>query len=162
MIYIYIYIYQLFNLDLLHLDEDATAVLGVEEHHGLSMGANLGLTVTNHADLLLDALLDGGLDIWHLQADVMHATGGLLLEEGSNGALIAKGVQELQLGVGKLDEDGGDAVLGEVLGGADLSLEKGLVHLGSVKDGGGLGDGDGDMVEATEAEDGSRGGVGGE
>jgi hypothetical protein len=150
------------DLDLLHLHEDTATVLGVKEHNRLSMGPNLGLSVTNHANFLLDALLDGSVDVWDLEADVMHASGGLLGKERSDGALITQGVEQLQLGVGKLTEDGGDTVLGEVLGCANLGLEELLVHLGGVEDGGGLGHSDGNVVKTAKGENCTRGGVGGE
>ena len=127
----------------------------MEEDDGLAVGANLRL-IANGADVGRLALRDALLDALHFDANVVEAAVRVLVQEGLNGALLAEGVEELELRVGELHKNGGDAVLGEVLRGGHLRGEEGLVHVGGLVDALGLGDGDGDVVEAAEAE-----GVGG-
>lgn len=138
-------------LNLLHFNENASAVLRVEEDNRLAVGTNLWL-VADCPDLRLFALADSLLDVLDLDADVVETTRGVFVEERLNRALLTEGVEELELRVGQFHENSGNAVLGEILRGGDFGVEESLVHGGCLVDILGFGDRDGDMVEASEAQ----------
>lgn len=92
------------------------AILGVQEHDGLAVGADLGDWVEG-LDALGHEVVDGLGDIVDLDADVVDASGLVLVQESLDGRVLAIGVQQLDLGVAELDKDGVDTVLGQGLEG---------------------------------------------
>lgn len=101
------------------------AVLGVQEHDGLAVGADLGDWVEG-LDALGHEVVDGLGDIIDLDADVVDASGLVLVQEPLDGRVLAIGVQQLDLGVAELDKDGVDAVLGQGLEGKRKREREGL------------------------------------
>ena len=72
---------------------------------------------------------------------------GFLARKPAIGELVAERLQELDLGVGQVDEDHGDAVVGLVLRGADPRAERVAVLR---RGGGEVGHRDGDVVEPAD------------
>ena len=89
----------------------------------------------------------GGGDVGDLVAEVVDAARRVLGEEGGDRRGLSQRVQQLDLGVGELDEDDGDPVVGLVLRRADAGAE-GVAVLR--RRGGEVGHGDGDVVEAAD------------
>lgn len=82
----------------------------MDEDDRLAVGADLGL-VREQSDVLLLQVFAGGLDVVHLEAQMMHATLLVLLEKVVDRTLLGHWIEQLQLGVVDIDEDGVDAVL---------------------------------------------------
>lgn len=78
----------------LQLDQHATAVLGVKEDHWVAVGADLGLT--NAPNLRCLGVFHRLGEVVSLEAEMVHASAGVLLEEASDGALVPQGVQQLE------------------------------------------------------------------
>ena len=115
------------------------------------MSTNLSLR--NKANTKFLNLSNRLIKIIHLKADVMNTTIRVLLQEIGNGGFISEFVEEFKLGVGHVDEEGCDAVLREVeevLGEVGVAEAEAGVSLGSLFEGDGFGDGDGEVVEAAE------------
>src|SRR5215217_1679403 len=71
----------------------------------------------------------------------------MLGEEFGDGGIVAEGGHQLDLGVFQLDEDDGDAVVGEIAGVMHVGAEQVAVFCGG---GGKVWDDDGDVVEAAD------------
>src|SRR5437879_125374 len=84
----------------------------MQKQHGLAMGANFGVAVAKHASTLSLEALAGGAKVADFVADMMDTAGGILFEEIGNRRARAQGFEELDLGVGKVDEHHRHAVLG--------------------------------------------------
>src|SRR5215470_17027287 len=97
---------------LLQLDQRAVEVLGMQEQYRLAVGADLGLTVAQHARARRPQLVARGMDIGHLVAQVMDASRRAALQEGRDRRSIAERLQQLDLGIGQRDEHDRDTVLG--------------------------------------------------
>src|ERR1700750_138056 len=69
---------------LLDLHQRAAEVLGVQEQHGLAVGADLRLAVPKHPGTLCLELVTGGADVLDLVADVVDSTIRIALEELRN------------------------------------------------------------------------------
>ena len=95
---------------LLQLDLRAAEILRVQEQHRLAVGTDAWLTVAKYPCAAGRQSIPGRTDILYLVAYVVHATGGMALEERGDGRLFAQRVQQLDLGIRELHEDGGDAV----------------------------------------------------
>eukprot|EP01094_Clydonella_sp_ATCC50884_P023608 TRINITY_DN5709_c0_g1_i1.p1 TRINITY_DN5709_c0_g1~~TRINITY_DN5709_c0_g1_i1.p1 ORF type:complete len:120 (-),score=10.84 TRINITY_DN5709_c0_g1_i1:111-470(-) len=78
------------------------------------MCADLGLAVQNLHPLRLE-LFYRLVHVLHLNAHVMNAARGLLLDKVPDGRVLAQRLQQFQLGVVELNKHGGHAVLGEGL-----------------------------------------------
>ena len=66
---------------MLEFHQRAAEILRVQEQHRLAVGADLRLTVAQHARPLRLQGVAGGADIGHLVADVVDAAVGIALEE---------------------------------------------------------------------------------
>src|SRR5919206_2938476 len=114
---------------LLELDQRAAEVLRVQEEHRLAVRADLRLAVAQDPRALPGQLLARRADVLDLVADVVDAALRIALEEARNGRIGAERLQELDLGVGKLDEDGRHAMLGLRRGVRDLGAEETAIDL---------------------------------
>src|SRR6185437_11844810 len=83
------------KLNLLQLDQRAAEILGMEEQHGLVVGAELGLAVAQDARPFALELVAGGDDVLDLVADMVHAARRIALEEIAHRRVSAIGLQEL-------------------------------------------------------------------
>ena len=131
-------------LSLFKFHQNSGTVFGMQKHDGFSVSSDPSF-LRQASDLLLLEALDGRLDVVDLDADVMDAAGGVLGQESGDGRLFTKRMQELDLGVGQVDKDHGDSVLGQILGSTvtrkkislDVSLtsmpfnRKSIINLGS-------------------------------
>src|SRR5215471_5226707 len=94
----------------------------MQKEHGLAMGADLRLAVAEHARALPLQTVARSDDVVDLVADVVDAAVGIALEKFRDRRALAERLEELDLGVGKRDKHGGDAMIG---------LRDRLRHLGS-------------------------------
>src|ERR1044072_7899842 len=78
--------------DLFELDQRARESLGMQEQHGLVVGADLGLAVAQHARALRLELVAGGVEGLDLVADVVAAAVGIARQEIGNGRFLAEGM----------------------------------------------------------------------
>src|SRR3990167_10096921 len=92
---------------LFQLDERAVQIFRVEEDDGLAMRADLRLAGTCDGDALDGHLLAGGADVLDLDADVVDAALRVLRKEAGDGRVLAQGLQQFDLGVAEIDENGG-------------------------------------------------------
>ena len=67
--------------------------------------ADLRFAVAEHARALRLQLVARGDDVADLEAHVVHAAGGVLLQERRDRALVAERVQQLHFRIGQFDED---------------------------------------------------------
>lgn len=100
--------------NLLELNQDTSAVLGVQEDNRVAVGTDLGLGVDGRDAAGLN-LGQSVLNVVDLQADVVHASTRVLDQEVSDGALLSKGLKQLNVGIAEEDEDGGNSVIGQLL-----------------------------------------------
>ena len=84
---------------------------GMQEQHRLAVRADLRLAVAEHARAGGLQLVARGEDVVDLVADMMHAAGRVLLEEGGDRRALAERLQQLDLGVAAVDEHDRDAML---------------------------------------------------
>src|SRR5690606_25672932 len=118
----------------------------VKEDNGLAMRADLRLAGARDGDTFTVHLLAGGVDIFHLDADVMNATLRILGEEAGDGRVFAEWLQQFDLGVAEIDEDGGHAVVRLRHGFRDLRIEFLAVGLRGRLD---VRNGDGNVIERS-------------
>src|SRR3954462_12230461 len=97
---------------LLELDERAAEVFRMQEEHRLAMRPDLRLAAAENAPPRRDEPVAGGANVVDLVADVVDAALRAALEEARDRRALAEGLEELDLGIRKRDEDHGDAVLG--------------------------------------------------
>src|SRR5262245_10483536 len=76
---------------LLQLDQRAAEILGMQEQHGLVMGARLRLAVAEDAGAGRLQPVARGIDVVDLVADVMDAAGRVLLQEARDRRVVAEG-----------------------------------------------------------------------
>lgn len=100
--------------DLLELNQDTSAVLGVQEDNRVAVGTDLGLGVDGSDTAGLN-LGQSVFNVVDLQADVVHTSTGVLDQEVSDGALLSEGLQQFNVGVTEEDENGGNSVVGQLL-----------------------------------------------
>ena len=93
-----------------------------------------------------DEVIAGGDDILDLIADMVHAAGLVALKKGGDRRILAERLQQLYLGIGQFDENGGNAVIG--LGNLlrYLGAQRFLIDLGR---GGNVRHGDRNMVQTA-------------
>src|SRR6476659_10385333 len=128
------------------LGEDAAQVLGVDEEDQRPMGADARLT--EHAGALGLELGLGGVDVGHLEADMVLAAERIALEELHDRRVLAQRLDQLDLRIGRVDEADADALRGEVEGGAmRLGAEHGPIGVEALLD---RRRRNADMVEAAE------------
>jgi hypothetical protein len=76
----------------------------VQEDDGLSVSANLGDRIQG-LDALCHKIVDGLGDIIHLDADMMNASGLVLIEESLDRRAVSIRVKEFNFGVAQFHED---------------------------------------------------------
>ena len=103
------------SLRLLKLDERSQEVLGMKEQNGLSMRAEPGDAVAQHARTRSLQTVARSDDIVHLVADMVHAARWIFFQKGGNRRGIAERLQQLDPGVSKIDEYDGYAMFGQSL-----------------------------------------------
>src|SRR3954452_22528758 len=104
--------------------------------------------LAEHARALRLELGPGGLDVGHLEADMMLPAEGVLLEEFHDRRVWPKRLDQLDLGVGRVDKTEADALRGKLeRGPVRLRAEHIAVDLEALLDRRGR---DADMVEAAE------------
>ncbi len=103
---------------------------GMQEQHRLAVGADLRLALAEHARALRHEPVARFPDVGHLVAEMVDAAIGVALEEGGDRRLVAEHAEQLDLGVGQLDEDRGHAMLGLVDLIGDLGAERVAVDRG--------------------------------
>src|SRR6476659_5508662 len=133
--------------NLLKLGQRAAEVFRMQEQHRLAVRPDLWVAVADHTRALRFELVARGQDVGHLVAHMMDAAVRVLLQELGDRAICAERLQELDLGVGQIDENDRDAVLG-------LRRRSGYFSAQSIAiDGGGGGEilhRDGDVIEASD------------
>ncbi len=87
------------------------------------MCADLRLSCPQNTRSLGLELIARGKNIINLVTNVMDAARRVLVEETLDRRTFSEGVEQLDLGVGQLDEDDGYTVVGLVLWGADIGPE---------------------------------------
>ena len=87
----------------------------MQEQHRLAMRADLRLAVAEHPRAGRHQPVARGQDVVHLVADMVHAAGRVLLEEGGDRRALAQRFEQFDLGVAGVDEDDRHAVLGQRL-----------------------------------------------
>src|SRR6478672_2060413 len=128
------------------LREDPAHVLGVDEEDQRPMGADARLT--EHAGALGLELGLGGVDVGHLEADMVLPAERIALEELHDRRVLAQRLDQLDLRIGRVDEADADALRGEVEGGAmRLGAEHGPIGVEALLD---RRRRDANMVEAAE------------
>src|SRR3954454_8804831 len=91
--------------------------------------------LAEHARALRLELGPGGLDVGHLEADMMLPAEGVLLEELHDRRVRPERLDQLDLAVGRVDEADADALRGKVEGGpVRLGAEHRAVHGQAVLD----------------------------
>ena len=124
---------------------------GCRNRTGLPCAPIAGSPLPRDTGSRLRQRIPGGQDVVHLVADMVHAPGGVLLQEAGNRGLFAERLQQFDLGVGQFDEDDGYAVLRQGLRGRDPQApERAPVGAGSRFQ---VRHGDGDMVQAADHRD---------
>src|SRR5262245_25442766 len=88
---------------LLDLHQRAAEVLGMQEQHGLAVGADLRLAVSEHPRTLCLELVPGGADVVDLVADMVDPAVRIALEELRDRRGLSERLEELDLGVGQRD-----------------------------------------------------------
>src|SRR5205823_2685962 len=111
------------------------------------MGTRFGMALAKHACTVSLEALAGGGKIGDFVTDMMDAAGGILVEEVGDRRTQAQGLEQLDLGIGKIDEHHRHAVLRLRLGcGYARSQCLAIDTCGSFE----VRNGDGDMIETTE------------
>lgn len=131
----------------LELDQRAVEVPGIEKEDRQTVGAELRRAIAEHAGAPDGEGARGVGEVGHLEADVVHAAGGALGEEFCNGGVGAEWGHQLELGILELDEDNGDAVLGQWMGLTDGGAEEVAVPCCGGRE---IGNRDGDVIEAAD------------
>src|SRR5215470_3020445 len=90
---------------LLELDQRAEEVLGMEEQHRLAVGAEAGLAVAQNPRPLPRQPVARGADVGDLIADMVDPAAGIAGEESGDRRCLAERMDQLDLGVGQIDED---------------------------------------------------------
>jgi len=132
--------------------QHAVTILGVEEDDGLAVGADAWL-LGQEADLLGLQLLHRLLDVVDFDADVVHSSRFVLVQEGGDGAFVAQGMQEFELRVAQVDEHHRHAVGGQVLRIADGRPQNVPVENSGLFE---VGHDDGNVVQVPELKSGRR------
>src|SRR5229473_8309776 len=103
------------SLNLLELDERAAEILRVEEEHGLAVRADLRLAIAENTRAAGGEAIARGNDVGDLVAEMVHAAARVLGEITGDRRVGAERLEQLDFGVGQLDEDYGHAVCGQRL-----------------------------------------------
>ena len=111
------------------------------------MGADLGLAIAKHAGARRDQPVARFQDIGDLIAKMVDAAIRVPLEKARDRRRLAKHAEELDLGVGKLDENRGHAMLGLVHRLRHGRAKRVAVDLGRSLE---VRHGNGDMVQASD------------
>ncbi len=93
------------------LDQNSAHVLGMHEDHRDAVSADARLARAQHRRALRPHRVAGGVDVLHLEADVMLPAPRVLLKEGLERGLVAIGLDQLDLAVGQVDEGDPDPLL---------------------------------------------------
>src|SRR6185312_5500078 len=120
---------------------------GMEEQHGLVVGAELGLAVAQDARPFALELVTGGDDVLDLVADMVHAARRIALEEIAHRRVSAIGLQELDLGVVEDHERHGHAMRRQGHGIRYLGAQRVTVNRCRLLH---IGHDDGDVVEPAD------------
>src|SRR5689334_7891071 len=91
-------------LHLLELDQGAEEILGMEEQDRLAMGAEARLAIPQDPRPLPGQPVARGADVGDLVADMVDAAAGIAGEESGDRRRLAERMDELDLGIGQLDE----------------------------------------------------------
>lgn len=94
-----------FVKDLFEFYEDTSAVLGVQKDDRVSMSADLGFRVDGGDTRGLD-LRQSVFNVVDLQADVVHASTGILGQKVGDGALFAQRFEQFDVGAAQKDKNG--------------------------------------------------------
>ena len=89
--------------------------LGCRNSTGLPCAPIFGIAVAQHAGAVGLEPVARGDDVVDLVAEVMHAAGRILFQEGGDRRGLAQRLQQFDLGVADIDEDDRHAVLGQRL-----------------------------------------------
>ena len=76
-----------------------------------AVGTGTRFTVPQNPGSFGHQMLDGRMDVLNFVADVMHAAAGIAVQEFLHRGTLAQWMQQLDLGVGQLDEHSGHAVV---------------------------------------------------
>ena len=109
--------------NLFEFDQRAIEIFRMQKQHRLAMRPGPRRAVAQHPGAAGFQRFRGSEDVGHLEADVMHAAGRVLVEESGNGGGVAQGFEQFHLGIAGIDEDHGDTMLGEGLRLADMGAE---------------------------------------
>src|SRR5689334_19071529 len=90
--------------NLLELGQRAAEIFRMQEQHRLAVRSDLRVAVADHTRALRLELIARGQDVGHLVAHVMDAAVGVLFQKLGDRAIGAERLQELDLGVGQIDE----------------------------------------------------------
>jgi len=107
---------------LFELHEDSIAVFWVDEDHGLAVSADFD--VAQQTDALCLEVGNSSFNVVDFEAQMMDSTRRILVDECLDRRLITELIQQFQLGVSDVDEDGVDSVigLGMLLRGSQIEL----------------------------------------
>jgi len=89
---------------LLDFDQRALKILGVQEQHRLAVGADLRLAIADDASARRFQAIARGKNVLDLEAHVMQAALGALLQKPRDRRTGAARLQQLDLGVGQIDD----------------------------------------------------------
>ena len=84
----------------------------MQKQHGLAVRADLGSAVAEHAGTLSLQLVARCNDIFDFVAYMVNSAVGRFFEKFRDRRIRPERLEQLDLGVGKLDENDGDAMLG--------------------------------------------------
>ena len=120
---------------------------GMKEQHRLAVGADLRLALAKNPRALRHEPVARFPDVGHLVAEMVDAAVGVAFEESGNRRLVAEHAEQLDLGVGQLDEDRGHAMLGLIDLIGDLGPQRVAVDRGRRLQ---VRHGNGDMIQTPD------------
>src|SRR5581483_4619693 len=132
---------------LFELDQRTAEILRVQEQNRLAVGARTRLAVAENPRARGPQPVARGADVADLVTDVMHPAGRVAGEEIGDRRVRTERFEQLDLGVGQLDKDDGDAVLRQRLRRRNRGAESVAV---ARRRSGEIGHRDGDMVEPAD------------
>src|SRR5262245_3645967 len=135
------------RLRLLEFNQRPAKILGVQEQHRLAVRADLGFALPQHARALRDEPVARGDDVRDLVAEMMNSAIGVPLQKPGDRRALAERAEQLDLGVGKLDENGGHAVFGLIHRLGHSRAKRVAIDLRCRRE---VGHGDGDVVQAAD------------